>query len=164
MYVETSCALKSLLNLPERRFPFDHLSIISDLDTALSASRYPGVDSLLRTTEWGSQSVCDHDGSQSCVAGHRRIAVGFSSSDADACVIRKACGLFRTLYTFACLGTMDAVLQCARLSQLGQKLIQPLCVVLTGSNQTGHLRSRYLFAHIKTHSVSLSSLKKKKGE
>lgn len=117
MYVETSCASKSLLNLPEKRFPFDHLSIISDLDTALSASHYPGVDSLLRTTEWGSQSVWDRYGSQSCRAGHQRIAVGFSSSDADAGVIRKAHGLFRTLFTFACLGTMDAVLQRAELSQ-----------------------------------------------
>lgn len=48
----------------KKRFPCDHLSIISDLDTVLNASRYPVADSALKS--YGQEAlerICDHYGS-----------------------------------------------------------------------------------------------------
>ncbi|XP_076591239.1 uncharacterized protein C17orf113-like [Chaetodon auriga] len=53
----------------KKRFPSEHLSTISDLDTVLNASRYPGADSALKS--YGQEAlerVCDHYGSQTGAA------------------------------------------------------------------------------------------------
>ncbi|KAK0148970.1 Transmembrane protein C17orf113 [Merluccius polli] len=64
----TLASLEDLMNGP--RFLSEHLSIISDLDTVLNASCYPGgADSALKSYgQEALESVCDHYGSQTGAA------------------------------------------------------------------------------------------------
>ncbi len=78
----------------QKRFPSEHVGIITDLDIILNASRYPGANSALKNYGLKAlERVCDHYRSErsSCATGAEGAhAAGFHPNDESARRIGKS--------------------------------------------------------------------------
>eukprot|EP00064_Thunnus_orientalis_P007345 superscaffoldBa00000808_g7365 len=110
----TLASLEDLMNGPEyiaeltksikKRFPLEHVGIISDLDTALNASHYPGANSMLKSYGLDAlECVCYRNESQRGAAAplvqKERTMRDFPPGEASACRISAGNPTFRVLPT-----------------------------------------------------------------